>query len=71
METEKKAKESKKEKEKKPEKKEQIPLNKDTFIADVLRLLARYGYKTGGMKNAVITCSRDNLPEVKLDYFQI
>lgn len=44
---------------------------KTKFEQDILNVLKKYGYKTEGIKNLILRCDVNDIPEVEIEYFII
>ncbi len=46
-------------------------MDKTKFEQDILEVLKKYGYKTEGIKNLILRCGVNEVPEVEIEYYII
>lgn len=46
-----------------------MPFDKIEFEQDILNILKKYGYKIEGIKNLILRCEVNDIPEVDIEYF--
>ena len=46
-------------------------MKKEEFEQDIMKVLKKYGYKIEGMKQLYLQCSKDEVPEIRIEYYII